>query len=80
LEYALGFDFGVLQRFTIIWDLLGSHELQGDGIGDHILNTAIGVKWNPFAQFVVTANIQLPLNDDGLRARVIPTFVVEHTF
>jgi hypothetical protein len=80
LEYAFGFDFGVLQRFTIIWDLLGSHELQGDGIGDHILNTAIGVKWNPFAQFVVTANIQLPLNDDGLRARVIPTFVVEHTF
>ncbi len=79
LEYALGFDTGT-NRYTLTAELLGSHELDGDGIGDDIVDTAWGVKWNPHRQLLLALNARLPLNDAGLRAPLTTTLSIEHTF
>jgi hypothetical protein len=79
VEYALGFDLG-LKRFTVAGEFLSSHELSGDGIGDHVLTASVGVKWNPWKRFLLAANAQFPLNRSGLRSDLIPTFSVEYSF
>jgi hypothetical protein len=79
LEYVIGFDVGT-RRITFAGEFLGSHELHGDGIGDNILAASVGTKWNPFGRFLLIANVQFPLNDDGLRAAWIPTVGVEYSF
>ena len=79
IEYVIGFDAGT-RRFILAAEFLGSHELDGDGVGDDRLDFAVGFKWNPFERFIVAANAQIPLNDDGLRADVIPTVLLEYNF
>lgn len=79
VEYVVGFDIGT-KRFIVAAELIGSHEPDGDGIGDNILNAAVGLKWNPFKRFVLAGNVQVPLNYDGLRSYVIPTVGVEYSF
>jgi hypothetical protein len=79
LEYVLGFDVGS-QRLVIAGEIIGSHELDGDGIGDNLVNASVGIKWNPLQRFILAANVQFPLNHDGLRSAVIPTFGVEYSF
>jgi hypothetical protein len=79
VKYVVGFDLGT-RRVTIAAEFLGSHEPNGDGIGDNILTAAMGVKWNPWKQLLLTANAQFPLNDEGLRSHLIPTFGVEYSF
>lgn len=79
LEYAAGFDFGA-EKFTLAVSILGSREFSGDGIADTITNGAFGVKWNPFASYILTANVLLPLNDDGLRSDFISTLAFERNF
>jgi hypothetical protein len=80
VQYALGFDVGT-PTWTVAGDLLGSHEPAGDGIGDHILNGSLGVKWNPWKQLLVFANAQVPFNrNSGLRSDLILTFGAEYSF
>lgn len=79
LEYAIGFEVGS-EQFTVVGEFLGSHELKGDGIGDDILTGSLGAKWNPFKQFVMFLNFQIPLNDSGLRSNLITTFGAEYSF
>ena len=79
LEYAAGFDVGA-ERFTLAVSVLGSRELSGDGFADTIVNGALGVKWNPFGSYIVTANVLTPLNDDGLRSDAIGTLAFERNF
>jgi hypothetical protein len=79
LEYVVGFDVGV-QRFAVAGEMIGSHQVDGDGIGDDLLNASVGVKWNPVQRFIVSANGQFPLNDEGLRSNIIATFGVEYSF
>ena len=79
LEYVIGFDMGVRQ-FVVAGEFLGSHELHGDDIGDHILQAAIGIKWNPWKQLLLFANALFPLNDAGLRSKRILTFGAEYSF
>lgn len=79
IEYALGFDYGT-NKFTLAGEFLGSNELDGDGIGDDILNTAWGIKWNPAKQYLVALNTQLALNDAGLRSTLITTLSLEYNF
>lgn len=80
LEYVVGFELGLFRDFTTLADVIGSYEPDGDGIGDNIVNLSVGVRWNLFARFILSANTILPLNDQGLRADVIPTLAVEYTF
>jgi hypothetical protein len=81
LRYLAGFDARVHPRLTVALDVIGRWEPQGDGVGDHIVDLALGAKWNPVGAFLVNANVQLPLNkSEGLRADVIWTIGVEYTF
>jgi hypothetical protein len=79
IEYAIGFDLGT-PRFTFAWELLGHYEPRGDGIGDNILTSSMGVKWNPWKQLLVSANAQVPINRSGLRSDLILTFGAEYSF
>ncbi len=81
LRYVVGVDARIHPRLTAAVDVLGRWEPQGDGIGDHIVDLALGLKWNPFGSFLINGNVQLPLNkNEGLRADVIWTLGVEYTF
>jgi hypothetical protein len=81
LRYLAGLDARVHPRLTVALDVIGRWEPQGDGVGDHIVDLALGAKWNPVGAFLVNANVQLPLNkSEGLRADVIWTIGVEYTF
>lgn len=79
VEYAAGFDVGA-EKFTLAVSVLGSREYRGDGFADTIVNGALGVKWNPFGSYILTANVLTPLNDDGLRSDVISTIAFERNF
>lgn len=79
LEYAIGFDYGT-NKYTIAGEFLASNELDGDGIGDDILETAWGIKWNPAKQYLVALNTQFALNDAGLRSTFITTLSLEYNF
>lgn len=79
LEYAAGFDVGT-QKITFAMSVLGSREISGDGIADTIVNGAAGIKWNPFGNYILTANVLVPLNDDGLRSDIISTLAFERNF
>jgi outer membrane putative beta-barrel porin/alpha-amylase len=80
VQYALGVDVGT-PIWTVAAELLGSHEPAGDGIGDHIINGSLGVKWNPWKQLLVLANAQVPFNrNSGLRSDLILTFGAEYSF
>ena len=79
VEYVVGFDAGTRQ-FVVASEFIGSHELNGDGLGDHILTASIGVKWNPWKQLLLITNAQFPLNDAGLRSQLILTFGAEYSF
>jgi len=81
LRYVAGIDARVYPRLTLALDVLGRWQPHGDGIGDHVLDLALGAKLNIFRTFLLNANVQLPLNkDEGLRANVIWTGGVEYTF
>jgi hypothetical protein len=80
LQYALGVDVGT-GTWTVAGELLGSHEPDGDGIGDNILTGSLGVKWNPWKQLLVFTNAQVPLNrKSGLRSDLVLTFGAEYNF
>lgn len=79
VEYVVGFDLGI-PRLTFAAEFLGSHELDGDGLGDDILSASFGAKWNPVGRLLMTANVQIPLNDEGLRSDLITTVGVEYSF
>lgn len=79
IEYAFGFDVG-MEKLTFAASVLGSREMSGDGIADTIVNGAFGVKWNPFGNYILTANLLAPLNDDGLRSDLIGTLAFERNF
>lgn len=80
VQYAIGCDVGTA-AWTVAGEILGSHEPAGDGIGDHILTGSLGVKWNPWKQFLVLANAQVPLNrKSGLRSDLLLTFGAEYSF
>jgi len=79
VEYVIGFDLGS-SRLTFAGGLLGSYAPSGDRSGDHILTASMGVKWNPWKQFLVSANAQVPVNRSGLRSDLILTFGAEYSF
>ncbi|MBI2876398.1 MAG: transporter [Candidatus Tectomicrobia bacterium] len=79
IRYALGFDAGT-PWLTVAGDLLGIHESNGDGIGDDLVTASLGAKWNPWKKFLLSGNLQFPLNKDGLRSNLIATFGVEYAF
>lgn len=81
LRYLAGVDALVHPRLTLGFDVLGRWEPNGDGIGDHMADLALGGKWKVFGSFLLNAFVQLPLNrDEGLRPDVIWTVGGEMPF
>ncbi len=81
LRYALGFDIAPTRELTFAADLIGRWEPSGDDIGDSKLDFALGGKWNFLGTSILNASVLLPVNkNSGLRADVIWTIGVEHTF
>jgi len=51
------------------------------GVGSYgITNASLGLRLRPFGKFLLTGNVLLPLDDGGLRAKVIPTVSGTYTF
>jgi hypothetical protein len=49
----------------------------------HSFNTddlALGAKYSPFGNWLVTGNVQIKLDDGGLRAKVVPLIGLSYTF
>jgi hypothetical protein len=81
VRYVVGVDAQVVPALTTAVELIGQWRPNGPGIGDNILDLAIGAKWNVLRTFLLNANLQFPLNkSEGLRANVIWTVGAEYTF
>jgi len=81
LRYVTGFDARVHPSLTIAVDGLGRWEPEGDGIGDHTVDLALGAKWEPLPFFLLNAGVQVPLNkNQGIRPNLIWTLGLEYTF
>jgi hypothetical protein len=78
VNYAAGFEIGN-EKLTGIFDLLGRHETDGDGIGENIVDAAFGAKWSPHKNIILAANFLIPVNkDEGLRSDLISTVGIEY--
>lgn len=80
LKYAIGFDSRITRMISFAVDLIGNNELSGDDVGDDIYDLSTGVKFNPWRDLVFFANVQFPLNNQGLRADFVPSFGAEYSF
>lgn len=79
-QWIAGADVRATGWLTLAADFLGYHDDTRDGINDDVIQSALGAKLNPFGQWVIGATCQLPLNRDGVRADVIYSVQLEHTF
>jgi len=76
--YAVGVDAGN-RTVTGAVDLIGRRELDDhDGIGKNIVDVAVGLKWSPIRNLIVSGNVLLPANDEGLRSDIIGTVGIEY--
>jgi hypothetical protein len=81
VHYVAGVEGSLSPRVTATADVIGLFKPKGTGVGDHLVDLALGVKLNPFRSFIVGGNVSLPLNrDEGLRADAIWTIGAEYTF
>jgi hypothetical protein len=78
LLYAGGFAVKAMDELTVFLDVIGRHERKEDGVGDDIIDLSIGAKVNPWRNLILSGNVLLPLNEQGLRADWIPSFAVEY--
>ncbi len=77
INYAAGFEVGN-QTITGVFDFIGSNEFFGDGMGDDIYDAAVGFKWRALDNMIVTGNVLIPLNSQGLRSDFIGLIGVEY--
>jgi len=80
LQWILGADARATNWLTVGADFLGYHDDKRDRSNDDVIQSAIGLKLNPFGQFVIGAGLQFPLNRDGLRADIVYSGQAEYTF
>ena len=83
LTYAIGADARMSPIFTVAADILGRYNPHQHEIGNHLVDLAFAVKWNPFKQFNAPFNayVVIPLNsDEGLRSDVIWGLGVDYSF
>ena len=81
LNYFVGFDVAPDPKWTVAFDILGRWEHSGDGVGDRIIDAAVGAKWDVDGTTLLNFYFLFPLNrDEGLRADVVWSIGVEQTF
>lgn len=80
LQWVAGAALRAGDHVTFPIDLVGRHEPDGDGVGDNLVDLAVGIKVNPVSTALLVANVRVPLNgDEGLRADYIWSLGVEVT-
>lgn len=81
LRYIAGVDVAVDPKLTLAGDVLGRWEPDGDGVGDSVIDGAVGFKYAAMDTLILSFSLMFPLNrDEGLRADLIWTVGVEFTF
>jgi hypothetical protein len=81
LRYFVGVDARLNERFTGIFDLIGRWEPSGDGVGDNLIDAAVGGKLNFWRNMVLVTNFIVPLNrSQGLRPDFVWSVGLEYTF
>jgi hypothetical protein len=80
MRFSLGGDLRVTQWLTATTDFLLNQNTAQYNIGNTILAASTGIKFNPWRRLVLSTNLLWRLNDQGLRALVIPSVSVEYTF
>lgn len=83
ITYTAGTDYGFGKgnnHFAIALDIIGNHKVERTDIGNDIVDFSGGFKWSPRSGMLLFFNVQVPLNDDGLRADWIPTAGYELNF
>ena len=89
--WAVGSTARVVGELTAAVTFLGRHELgaQADEIPvpfffqierNDVYDAAVGLRWRFAERGIVSANVVLPLNRDGLRADAVPMLDVEYAF
>jgi len=80
-RWATGLDVQPFEVLTLTADVIGEHLLDSnEDIGEDIFGISGGLKVNPWRRLVLAGNALVRLNDDGLRADVIPSVALEYTF
>jgi len=80
VRYDVGTDVRLTEWLTATTDVIASQHLNYSHNGDLVVGAATGLKVNPWRRLVLSGNVLWKLNDQGLRARLIPSFAVEYTF
>ncbi len=81
VRWASGLDVQPFEVLTLTVDVIGEHLLdRNEDIGKDIFGIAGGLKVNPWRRLVLSGNALVRLNDEGLRADVIPSAALEYTF
>jgi hypothetical protein len=77
LNYRAAVAYGLSNSVTLVGELIGS---ESDETVFDTLDAGLGVKINPAGGWVLQAGVRFPLDDDGLRADVIPSVGFEWRF
>src|SRR3972149_1271493 len=83
IVYTTGADYGFGKgnnHFSIASDFIGRHKVENAAVDNNIIDFSTGFKWSPRSGMLVFVNVQIPLNEDGLRADWIPTAGYELNF
>ena len=81
VSYGVGLNAQVHSTLTLTLDLLGRWTPAGDGFFDHMVDLALGARWNPFGAFFLEANLQRSItNSESLRSGITWTIRVNYTF
>jgi hypothetical protein len=91
VPYAAGADIGVTKRVTLALDILGLEVIHGDRLtrnvtygfdrrSYNVTNGSAGFKLNPVGNLLFVANLLFPLNDGGLRSKVVPMIGLSYAF
>jgi len=80
MRYAVGGDLRITEWLTATTDFLLNQNTQHNEVGNYIASAATGIKFNPWRRLVLSANLLWRLNEQGLRALVVPSASIEYTF
>jgi hypothetical protein len=91
VQWAVGGTAQVIEALTVALTFLGRNELgaQAEPIRlpfffqierNDIYDASVGLRWRFAESGILSANVVLPLNRDGVRAVAIPTLDVEYAF
>jgi len=89
VPFAAGTDIRMAKRLTLAADVLGLEVIHGDRPDPvtivsrhsyHIVNGSAGLKVNPFGKLLFVANVLVPLNDAGMRSKIVPLIGLSYAF